>query len=1022
MNRSIRLLTFAALLATSFNAQTTPPLQGIVSTRFGAPVKGVVVTALDAGGSSLAHTTSDPGGIWRIDVNPACVMLRFTAEGFQPKTANRPIDLAVLMQVEITAEENATEAPPIVYHPVVDTQRTQQADFITARQLLNLPVNTRNYISLALLTPGVVRSDQSANGFTDLHPAHSPQSGLSIGGSDGRGNIFWLDGAENYLNTGGVRTSISQEAVAEFQVSRSSYAAEYGWGIGGIVNTVSRHGENSFHGDVFGFLETKQLMARNYFDKGPQALTRVQSGATFSGPFLRNGNTQFFAAFEQLDRHEKAFSALSPNNLPGLTSSQQQLATFLQQSGSPLLVPAGNLLAQSLDVRNFPATVAYLAKNAAPVPLSQTNSQGSVRIDHRFSDNDQLFGRFNMTAGTSSNIDLQGLQGSSNGEVNSIRDTTLLLNNNYVANERWVSETRLALSYFDSYTRNNDRYGPEIDIEGIAILGQNAYLPSRLREQHLQFQQNMFYSSGRHSIRFGVDVNPVRNSIFTQFRTGGQFVFASFLPLSAVLDMGPSGRISPTLSTALDAAARPDLAAALNQPITALQAFNLGIPISYNQSFGNPGLILWTSRFATFLNDVYRATSRLTLSYGVRYEVESDGKALHTDFSNADPRLAFAWQATADGKTLIRAGAGLFHMRNNVQIGAGALLFQDNHLNLLEVPITGIPGSNVNSASLYQGLNAQGIIGQRAIAFADLKNLGVSSPGAYPILVSADPRWRTPYAEQASFELERALGGYSVSAAYNYNRALHLPRIRDLNTSYAGTQPNGSPVFTPIDSQVALRNQFEPRGFSSYNSLTLQLTRRFSTQFTLDAHYTFSKAIDDATQIDELPNNSLNLRADKALSSFDQRHRFVADALISPKAPSPGMFGRIVTVNGLLIAPIFTANSGIPFNLETGLAEGARPFPLGRNVGHGPAFYSADIRISRDFVVTGERLILQCGLEGYNLSNHTNFLQVNNIVGITPVGQLPHPLTGSRGNPLDPLSFISAGNPRQMQIVLKLRW
>jgi hypothetical protein len=523
---AIRAAIALLLMAWGMYAQLAR-IAGSVATADGAPLGGVTVKAIGADGKVVARTRSDRTGAWGLPAPQGDYQLRFEAPSFATQQVVGPP--APASGIKVILVPQAGNEGAVTYRPVVDPERTQQADFVGAPQLMNLPVDQRNYIDLALLTPGVISSNQSTNSSTSLQPADFPQSGLSISGNDGRGNIFWLDGGENYNNSGGVRTSLSQEAVAEFQISRNSFSAEFGGGIGGIVNTISKSGTNQIHGDVFGFLRERSLQARNYFDPGHSPNTRVQSGITVGGPIHKN-KTYYFAAFEQLDDHSSAFVNIFRNSrsLSGLSASQQSLLPYLGDFSAPLK--------QALDPANYPASISLLSANNGVFPLNQTISTGSLRIDHSITDNDQIFFRLNSTGASSLNSNLQSLIGSSQGEKNTLHDVTLLANNNLVLTSRLVSETRLSLNYYDDSTQSQDPYGPEILISGVASLGREVFTPTKLREWHGQLQQNFFYTPGRHSIRFGVDINPVRNGPSVAFREGGEFVFAKFLPLGAVLD------------------------------------------------------------------------------------------------------------------------------------------------------------------------------------------------------------------------------------------------------------------------------------------------------------------------------------------------------------------------------------------------------------------------------------------------------------------------------------------------------
>ena len=475
--------------------------------------------------------------------------------------------LILFAATPILAQAQA-QAEAVRYQPVVDTERTQQADFISNRELLKLPVNVRNYLNLATLTPGVSEVNDYV-GITDAPLVQAPQSGLSFGGNNGRGNVFWLDGGENYINSGGVRASISQSAVAEFQVVRSNYSAEFGGGIGGIVNIVSKAGSNQFHGDLFGFLRNRSFQARNYFSPEKGAFTRTQTGGTLGGP-LRRDRTFFFAAFERLQRRETSYVTLGPDNrgsFSQLRKTQQQLANYLKASSSPALIQLGLQSEFLLNTQNFPGTLALFNANRGTFPFSENNTQGSLRLDHSFSDNHHLFLRFNASANTSENSALEGLVGFSCGIVSGFSDQTLMLNDTYVISPSLVSESRLSFNRTRYRVSNEDTIGPSIDINGYGLFGKDWTLPTAFTEWHGQLQQNMFYQTGRHSVRFGVDINPVHVAANVQADVGGRFSFGEYLPLSAFYNtLTGDPNFSSNLSSALNNAGQSSLVKGLSIP------------------------------------------------------------------------------------------------------------------------------------------------------------------------------------------------------------------------------------------------------------------------------------------------------------------------------------------------------------------------------------------------------------------------------------------------------------------------
>ncbi len=1035
------LLIMAALLpgAQAVYAQAAAnsgDINGIVTDKGGAAVPGAKVTATEPDRGFTRVTTTQPNGEYHFSqLRPGKYGLRIEATGFSA---------AVIEGVEVTVGATVPESTTLEIGAVsseitvtansaaVDTERTQQASTLGTEGIQNLPINKRNYLDLVLLTPGVVQTNDLVDS-NDYRVAQTPQSGFSFGGGNGRGNNFTVDGAENYSNSGGVRPSVSQEAVQEFQINRSSVTAEFGNSLGGTVNIITKSGTNAIHGDLFGYLRQRDLQARNYFDPGKSAYTRGQYGATFGAPLVKD-KTFIFLSYEGLDRHETDFVTIqNPADLTQLTPGQQQLSNYFLTSGNPSLQFVGAAMQQILNTANFPSTLALFSKNSGTFPYAELSNEGSLRIDHRVNDKESIFLRGNLTNDNSTNAQLGALVGFSRGRSFNIKDRNLMLDNTYIISNQMVSETRLMFAHDGLDIIPTDPLGPDITISGYGSFGREIFLPSRTAETHFQVQQSISYTTGKHSIKFGGEFNPVRDRVDSETFFGGRFLFSEGIPFGSLLDtLTANPNETTSLSSTLTAAGQSQLVPLLTQSISALQAYNLGLPVLYQQGFGNPN---WNALFkygGFFIQDTWKLASNLVVNMGLRYEVYGEPPPVHTDWHNVAPRLGIAWNPLP--ATVVRVGGGIYYGPINAQIvNLPATL---NGIQIAQVGLTplGIPGlinpltgQPLTSFDIYQTLSSEGVIGTRTITAQDLAQFGVQ-PGANNagrVLFGIAKNYVNPLSEQASLEIEHAFGGFGVSAGYTFNRGARLPRMTDVNVFYAGRLPDGQPTYGFYNPDVLQDNVLQSTADSSYNALILQVAKRFSSHLALNAHYTYSKSIDEVTDFnsDYEPQDQLNANGERALSSFDQRHRVVVTAVL--ESPYKNIWLRDFT-----LSPIIAANSGRPFNILTGYDTVGdlhptthRPFGAGRNIGIGPSFFSADLRLARHFSLGPEKKRgLDITAEAFNLLNHTNFKSVNNIVGDLTLQQLPNPIVGFRGDPADPLAFTAAYDPRQFQLGVKLSY
>ncbi|HEX8816733.1 MAG TPA: carboxypeptidase regulatory-like domain-containing protein, partial [Terriglobales bacterium] len=430
----------------------------------GALVNNAVVTVSDiAKGLERTGTGDGLGGYSVQQLPPGSYSVTAEAPGFAKTQATGvsvtvggvvelPITLAVASGKEVV-EVNSQE-------DIVETSRSSTTNTIGQRRIDNLPINGRNYIQFSMTDSQVV-----ADNAPNLGAA--PTSGLNFSGQRARGNLVNLDGADNIDNsTNGVRSTVSQEAVQEFQIITNSYAAEYGRASGGVVNIITRSGSNAFHGDVFGYLRQRSLEATNPFSTVPNpAYTRVQAGAAFGGA-IKKDKTFFYFAYEITRRHETGFSSIGADNfglVPFDTSSiaggffpfgtiqaTPDQAAFLQ-SLTPAQILAigpanvgkyitlvgassgqavngawptglvqgltGGLLSQFSAFPTtclppgpcfIPGSYQTLASQTGNFPVFEGTSLYSLRIDHNFTTNNRLTLRANVSPSTVNGIEVSG--------------------------------------------------------------------------------------------------------------------------------------------------------------------------------------------------------------------------------------------------------------------------------------------------------------------------------------------------------------------------------------------------------------------------------------------------------------------------------------------------------------------------------------------------------------------------------------------------------------------------------------
>lgn len=798
-------------------------------------------------------------------VNPELVLTIGQAAEFNPKLESQ----AGKIEVTVTG---TTE--------LIETRRTAVTETVDTLRITNLPINGRNYINFTLLTSQAQRDSAPSIGA-------APTSGINFGGQRARSNQVSVDGADAVDNSvNGIRSTVSQEAVQEFQLIISNYMPEFGRATGGVINIVTKSGSNTVHGNVFGFLRHKRLQARNPFsvevDPSTGALraikqefTRVQAGATLGGPIKKDKSFYFFS-YETTRRQETGFTNIGANNfgfvptttpffpLPLLLTPQQAAfvtnPSVLSGPGGAQLAATVALLAGSassvaltgidfgaiatargvpsppggrfpLPLDCSPPAVPCASANLVPLPASfvalrslmgnypiaEGTSLWSGRIDHRWNDRNNSFVRASVTPSLVTGIQVNaqnqnfGQNAGSRTSVQQFRDLSVVgqhvtVFGNALFNEARFQFARRGLHY--GFSQLPGGSGPGINITGFAFFGREPFSTVDRIERRFQWTDNVSWIKGRHAVKFGTDINLI------QIRSDKEQIF----------ELNFGGVYNFSTLTANQLGLPSTFADAPVPGVTAVQAYGLGLPTVFIQGIGNSNRPFSNKAHGFFIQDSWRLFPRLTLNYGVRYEMELTPvfqpatplnvaaesamglvEGIPRDKNNWSPRIALAWDPTGGGTTVIRAGYGIFYdhpllaVAFNSFTAEGALSSQllSGGGTPTRTSVAVNPTGALNASSIFQGvLSAVPSMGylpnqQRfdpKLANSLFANQNFMQAGfPLPLLpftlpVAAD--FEYGYAQQANLTVERKLGrDYKVSGSYSYTRALHLHRPRDINVS-----------------------------------------------------------------------------------------------------------------------------------------------------------------------------------------------------------------------------------------------
>lgn len=889
---------------------------------------------------------------------------------------------------------------------------------------------------------------------SDFRVAQTPQSGISFYGNNGRGNSITVDGAEANDQGGGVRSTLSQEAVQEFQINRSNYNAELGGASGGVINIVSKTGGNNFHGSVFGYFRNQSLDAADPFavvlagtrlSRVKPDASRQQYGFTVGGP-IKKDKLFFYGGYEGLRRRESSVvSVLNNLNIFQPTTAQQAIINGLigQTNQAPItcftgqaaITPAacGAALQSTLTAKQ--STQDLFRNNSGVFPFDGNSNAASGRLDYIRSDRDTFFLRYSFTKRDDSNQAVRALVGFSRANNTDNLDHNLVGNWTHIFSQNTINEIRIQGNYNKLNVVSTDLNGPELNVTGFGFFNRDIFLPAFNTDRRYEYADNLSVVRGNHRMKFGGSVLLRDGSFDDQTFFSGRFGFSVL----------PGSFVSPQLATTT-----------INQ----LQGLDLGLPTSYQQGFGDGIVKAKIPLYSIYGQDAWNVTPRFTVNFGVRYEVDVRRNPLPTSYKNIAPRIGLSWDPYGDKKTVIRAGYGIFYAQ--VPFVIDYVVQSLNEINgVRQIPqvLTTLNAANPFALSgpinIFRTLRAQNVIGIpntiRTIRPSDLTQFGinVSQTGTrnpLAVIFRADPTYRGPRAQQASLAVEQELApGFTFGVSYTYALTHFITRARDINLLNRPIGPRGIREYGAFATDCAgagvvncFRNPtlfqeiiYESAAAAYYHGIVVEFNKQFGRNIAISGNYTYSEANDQVIDYnsDFRANDQLEEDAEYSLSSFDQRHKFVIYGVLQSSA-------RNAFLRDWTVTPIFRANSGRPFNLLAGAdvngdrsTNGDRPLftvggvasgSLARNVGTGPSFATFDMRLTRKLRFS-ENVSLDLTAEAFNLLNHLNFASVNNTVGST-FDRNENIRGRSDVGPSTPLGFTSAFDPRRIQLGLKLKF
>jgi hypothetical protein len=864
----------------------TSSLQGTVTDKSGAVVQGATVTVSSSASALTRSTTTSDTGNYRFDSMPPDVYTVSASKGgFGTQTAEK-----VELLIARTTTQNFTLSPGTTAQtvevtaaaPLLDQEKTSVGLEVTPQMVENLPLNGRDFANLAYLAPG-------AKATAPWDPTKARVSGVGINGSNGRNMNITVNGIDDKDNTvGGPVMQLPLEAVQEFNISTQRFSAANGRSAGSAVSVITRSGSNNFHGSAYIFDTQTALNANDKLNGNnptPQ-FERQQFGGRFGGPIIKDKDFGFFA-WERLREHTA---------IPVLPSAVTELS-----------------LVQNLNLGN----VTFAAQPAATIPTPYTDTRYNGRLDHNFNANHRFF----VSYSAQSNTDLNDQSGNANDlSEGNFQTNQLIVANatlNSVLSSRLVNSFTAGWQYWNNLIDSKVR-APLVTFPSGISFGTNGNVPQQSYQKKWQFRDDVSFTKGNHGMKFGVDY-------LWEPQLGGYFEFNSTLEYdfqdlpSVILNnktLYPQGFKTPGAVTGM--------------------SISLGDP--------NEDLPGGAKMLGLYFQDTWKATHRLTLDLGLRYDrdfnlMASNAqagsrtfqllKAINSPFAGIpqdykkgfSPRVGFAYDLGGNGNNILRGGYGLYIDQTFLNIPLFMIQQTRPTLFATVFSISGtdlVPGTNIPLSNYRVGIDPLPAIPPPITKFTG---------GEIGRLMAPD--YRNPYSQEWNVGFAHSFNANTVGEIeYVHEIGLHEEKRAFLNyidqtdnpaspctatSCSGGVRVLKSALAAAGQPQIARVSMETSWGRSRYDGLNVTLRRRMSNHFSINSTYTLSEGWAYNGNAASYSNAISDPRSPLLPSDFgpvpnDERHHL-------------SVSGVVDLPWGFQIAPIMQLASARPYNTSTGVSN-----------------------------------------------------------------------------------------------------